>query len=482
MKRHKHNLSHYHLTTFDMGQLIPVGCVEVLPGDSFQQSTSALIRVTPQQKPVMHPVNCQIHHFYVPNRLLWSGWEDFITGVSETPPPVKEQYSGINNGVSRYLGATIGINQDICALPIRAYNAIYNEFYRDQDLSPEVDLDSNAIQRACWSKDYFTTARPWSQQGNSVTIPIGSTAPVMGIGIRNPPSSVSDSGILQSDDSNTTQTGWVNTGSSSSVGKTDIFVKEGSTGYPDIYADLSAAEAIDITDFREAFALQRYKEARARYGSNYVDYLRYIGVTPSDARMQRPEYLGGGRQSLSFSEVLSTADTTGSGVGELYGHGIGALKTNRYRRFFEEHGYVITMMVVRPKPIYVNGLHRSFTRTTKEDYFQRELQAIGQQEVLNKEVYASHSDPDGIFGYQNRYREYTELPSRVSGQMANTDSYDYHFGRFFETDTALNDTFVKCTPTKRVFSQQIYHSLEVMVNHSIQARRQVSKQAIGRIF
>ena len=153
--------------------------------------------------------------------------------------------------------------------------------------------------------------------------------------------------------------------------------------------------------------------ARARYGSRYVEYLRYLGVKSSDARLQRPEYLGGGKQTIQFSEVLQTAEGTDP-VGELRGHGIGAVRSNRYRRFFEEHGYVFTFMSVRPKTIYVQGLPRTFNRRTKEDFFQKELQAIGQQEVLNKELYASHSQPNGVFGYQDRYDEYRRQEPTVS--------------------------------------------------------------------
>lgn len=462
MKRFKHSLSHYHLTSFNMGELVPVGCTEVLPGDSFQQSTSALVRVTPQLKPVMHPVNIQIHHFYVPNRLLWSGWEDFITGESETPPPTISGAAHTEGRLSDYLGLYNDESNDYSALPIRAYNKIYNEFYRDQDLCLEVAEDNLHIQKAAWSKDYFTTARPWSQKGDSVTIPFGEKATVRSTSVGTlsgggkVPSTAAESPLFDG-----TDFGW-------------------DTTNHHIYADLSSATQVDIRDFREAFALQRYQEARSRYGSNYVDYLRYIGVNPSDARLQRPEYLGGGRQSISFSEVLSTNDA--GTLGDLGGHGIGAVRSNKYRRFFEEHGFVITMMTVRPKPIYVNGVHRMWSRTTKEDYFQKELQDIGQQEVLNKEVYAGHSNPDGTFGYQNRYREYTELPSRVSSEFRNSKSYDWHFGRIFSGDPALNQTFIECDPTKRVFAEQTNDSLWVMVNHSIQARRMVSKSAIGRIF
>ena len=482
MKRTKHNLSHYHLTSMDMGQLVPVGCVEVLPGDSFQHQTSALLRVTPQLKPVMHPVAVHLKHFFVPYRLLWSGWEDFITGQSATPPPTISGAAHTEGTLQDYLGVYDDASNAYSALPVRAYNMIYNEYFRDQDLVTEVSEDSTSVQRVAWNKDYFTTARPWATKGSAITLPLGDSAPVKGIGGKTTSNTFSTSqtvyeaGETGATSFSTSKAMW----DSASAGQT--LMETDANGYPNVYADLSSATGMDIVEFREAFAKQRYQEARARYGSNYVDYLRYLGVRPSDARLQRPEYLGGGRQSVSFSEVLNTAANGGTdAIGEMGGHGIAAMRSNKYRRFFEEHGVVLTLMYVRPKAMYANGLHRKFTRTTKEDYFQRELQNIGAQEVLNKEVYAGHSAPDDTFGFSDRYAEYRTEPSRVSAEFRNSTSYDWHFGRIFSSDMALNQTFIECDPTKRVFAEQTQDSLWVMVNHSLQARRAVSKTAIGRI-
>jgi hypothetical protein len=470
MRRNKHSLSHYHLLTCDMGELVPVGCIEVLPGDTFQQQTSALVRVTPQLKPLMHPVQVRLHHFFVPNRLLWSGWEDFITGKSETPPPTISGGTHTSGSLIDYLGVYDDASTDFSALPVRAYNLIYNEFYRDQDLITEVSTDSTTLQKVSWAKDYFTSSRPWSQKGDAVTIPIGETAPINFEGANGDHIGIhaDDGGDGRLQPSDASSNTWQSTAP-----------LQGNY----IYADLSQASAVDVRDFREAFALQRYQEARSRYGSRYTEYLRYLGIRPSDARLQRPEYLGGGRQTIAFSEVLNTASNGGTDpIGEFGGHGIAALRSNRYRRFFEEHGFVITLMSVRPRSIYTNGIHKKFTRTTKEDYYQKELESIGQQEIYNRELYAAHTNPDSVFGYTDRYREYKEEPSRVSGNFHESSEYDWHMGRIFSSDIALNQSFVECLPTKRCFAEQSNDSLFVMVNHSVQARRMVKRNPASRII
>lgn len=252
-----------------------------------------------------------------------------------------------------------------------------------------------------------------------------------------------------------------------------------------LYADLSNATAANINELRLAFALQRYEEARARYGSRYTEYLRYLGVRSSDARLQRPEYLGGGKQTIQFSEVLQTGVTTDGddqeGVGNLKGHGIGALRSNRYRRFFEEHGYVISTISVKPKTIYAQGLPRTWNRRTKEDFFQKELQHIGQQEILNKELYAAHASPNATFGYQDRYDEYRRTESTIAGEFRTTLDF-WHMARIFGSTPALNADFIKSVPTKRVNAVQSSDVLWIMANHSIQARRIVANSGSSFIF
>lgn len=492
MKRNKFNLSYTKLLTMDMGELVPVGLTEVLPGDTVQQATSALIRCSPLLAPVMHPVRVAIHHWFVPHRLSWEDWEDFITGgpdgmdASVFPTVTLGGGTGAAVGsLADYLGCPTGVNNlEVSALPFRAYARIWNEFYRDQDLQTELVIDetsgpdtttNTSLQNADWEKDYFTSSRPWEQKGPSITIPLGTTAPVQRTGTTANTVRVAATGALVG--------AAIDAGTNASSEFANLGSGVGWQLDPNgaLVANLAGASAITINALREAMALQRYSEARARYGSRYVEYLRYLGVRSSDARLQRPEYLGGGRQTIQFSEVLQTAEGT-SPVGELRGHGIAGMRSNRYRRFFEEHGYVISLMLVRPKTIYAQGLFRHWNRRTKEEFFQRELQHIGQQEVLNKEVYAPHASPNATFGYQDRYDEYRRSESLVSGEFRTTALDFWHLARIFGSTPALNASFVSSVPTKRIFASTDTDGLYITCKHSIQARRMVARVGTSHIF
>lgn len=485
MKRSKFSLSHTKLLSCDLGELVPLTMMEVLPGDTLQQATSALVRCSPLMAPVMHQVDVRIHHWFVPHRLVWEDFEDFITGGPDGMddsvfPTIELSYTagspptGTNlvGELPDYLGVPPEIdNLVVSALPFRAYNLIWNEWYRDQDLQTELAISeasgvdsttSVALQRCAWEKDYLTSSRPWEQKGPSITIPIGTTAPV---------------NMLELGAARTAQRNGAAAGANMQVVQAG-----GTTGtLLNWEADLSGASAVTVNSLREAMALQRFEEARARYGSRYVEYLRYLGVRSSDARLQRPEYLGGGRNTIQFSEVLQTAEGTDP-VGELRGHGINATRTNRYRRFFEEHGYVMTLMSVRPKTIYMQRLARTWNRRIKEDFFQKELQHIGQQEVLNKEAYAAAASPDGTFGYQDRYDEYRREESSVAGEFRTSLLDFWHFARRFSTEPALNADFVECVPTEEPFAVGSQDVLYVMARHSVQARRLLAKTGKSYIF
>jgi len=494
MKRGKFSLSNYKLLSCDMGELVPIGLTEVLPGDTIQHATSALVRCSPLMAPVMHPVQVRIHHWFVPHRLVWEDWEDFITGgpdgMDDSIFPtvtLDAATTGAIGSLADYLGCPTGVNGlQVSALPFRGYALIWNEWYRDQDLQTELvwssasgpdTTTSKVLKNIAWEKDYFTSARPWEQKGPSITIPLGQSAPVTGIGMTTNTSTT----VASVKDSRKTTSTYTNAAAFDAAGKYLKLQQDGSTYYPDVRADLTGVSAVTVNILREAMALQRYEEARARYGSRYVEYLRYLNVRSSDARLQRPEYLGGGKQTIQFSEVLQTAEGTDP-VGEMRGHGIAAMRSNRYRRFFEEHGYVFSFMSVRPKTIYAQGLPRTWNRRVKEDFWQRELQHIGQQEVLNKEVYAAHPSPDGTFGYQDRYDEYRRTESSIAGEFRSSLLDFWHMARIFGSTPALNASFVECVPTERNFAVPSQDVLYVMANHSIQARRLVAQTGQSFIF
>lgn len=505
MKRSKHSLSHYRLLSCDLGSLVPIGWFEVLPGDTIQHATSALVRAAPLVSPVMHPVVVRIHHWYVPLRLIWSEFEDFITGGpagTSLPSPPYADYSGVGvtlGSIEDYMGMplTAGSGMSLVSmLPFRAYNKIWNENYRDEDLETALAISmasgndittQRQLKQVSWEKDYYTSSRPWEQKGPTVTVPIGTSANVKTAASSHTTGAAAGMIMQKKDGTGIMPAGITLSGTAAGeVSAGAGAVAAGVGTYPgNLYADLSTATAATINQLRQAFAIQRFEEARARYGSRYTEYLRFLGVRSSDARLQRPEYLGGGKQTIQFSEVLQTgpsaAPDQANVVGALKGHGIGAMRSNRYRRFIEEHGIVMSVMSVRPKTMYMDGLEKKWNRRLKEDYWQRELEHIGQQPVLNKEVYAASATPLGTFGYQDRYDEYRRVESGVSGEFRTTLNY-WHMARSFGAAPALNSSFVSCVPTLRTFASATTDPLYVMANHSIQARRMLSKTGKSFIF
>lgn len=506
MKRNKHSLSHNRLLSMDMGALVPIGWLEVLPGDTIQHATSALVRASPMLSPVMHPMDVRIHHWFVPYRLLWSSFEDFITGgpsgtsLPSFPTITMASAPGLGS-LADYFGIPHSVtNQTFSALPFRAYARIWNESYRDEDLETLVTQSSadgndtttnTTLKNISWEKDYFTSSRPWEQKGPAVSLPLGTAAPIRGLSAPTP----NTGGFTGTFDIGTGASAAGAPGSVSVSGAAVFAQSKSAIGTApgtafnstnaNVYADLTAATAATVNQLRQAMAIQRFEEARARYGSRYVEYLRYLGVRSSDARLQRAEYLGGGRNRVQFSEVLQVGPTASPDqanvVGAMKGHGISAMRSNRYRRFIEEHGLIMSVMSIRPKTIYMNGLERKWNRRLKEEFWQRELEHIGQQAVKNKEIYSAAASPDGTFGYQDRYDEYRRVESGVSGEFRTTLNY-WHLARDFGSEPALNASFVSCVPTMRTFASTSTDPFYVMAAHSIQARRMVSKTGKSFIF
>lgn len=498
MKRSKHNLSNYKILSCDAGYAVPVGLTEILPGDIVQHKIRGIVRSAPLIAPVMHQNDVRFHCFFVPNRIIWDDFEDFITGGQDgedasVPPTINMTFTAPSTGNNQvgmlpdFLGVPPKVNnRAVSALPFRAYNRVLNDYFLDQDLSPPrviskasgVDTTTDVtLARVCWEKDYFTLARPEESKGPTLVLPLGDTAPVINDG---GPLKVQD---VSGDVGTLTGSGAYATGFVPSMTNNDpLKYNDG------LLVDLSAATGVDLVTLRQYFAQLRFQEARSKYGSKYVDYLAYYGVKSSDARLQRAEYLGGGKSVVQYSEVLQTnnpadADQTDA-VGAMSGHGIAGAKAYRWRKFFEEHGFVICIMSIRPKTMYVDGIPRYWSRVTKDDYYQRELEAVGQQEVLFKELQFGHATPDGVFGYSDRYEEYRRIENTIAGEMRDTLDY-WHMARSFSGDLGpVNDAFVRCFPTDRVFagSEDLIDQYYVMVHHSIQARRNVSRVARNYIF
>lgn len=492
MKRNKFNMSNDHHLTASMGNLIPINVLEVNPGDVVQGRCLALIRLNKVLRPVMTPIYCRIHHWFVPNRLVWDDWEEFITGYdSESAESTKvHPYIAISadpgeSSLLDYLGipsGTYGVPININALPVRAYALIYNEMYRDQQLQSSLTIDKTdgadsttnvTLQKCNWPKDYFTTCRSAPQLGTQINIPLSGDAPITGFGMHNQAAVGSAANSRETDGTSATAytDHWSNT----------FYAEEdpANAGYPNIRANLAAASGMDINELRLAIQKQAIMERRNNFGTRYVEYLlSEFGVMSSDARLNNPEFLGGGKNVLSFSEIAATDSTN---TGDLYGHGIGAIRTNRFRRFFEEHGYVISLMSVIPKPVYANGLARNWSYETKEDYFNKSLQVVGEQEVYNKELYVDDTDPTEVFGYQNRYDHLRHAQSRVSGEFMSTEN-EWHAARIFAGDVALNSSLITCNPTKRYLTDTVNDSMYITVKNQFVARKPMMKYAIPMTF
>lgn len=506
-KRAKFNLSNFHNCTFKLGYLYPVNLTEVLPGDSVQLSTSVFLRLAPMVVPVMHPVYMHLSNFFVPSRILWDGFEDFITGgpdgtdTSVLPKVTLNVTNSPVGSLADAFGIPVQMLKDVKtfsvnSLPFIAYYMIWNEYFRDQDLNEAIDLStitgapsSLSLLRPSWAKDYFTTARPWPQKGPDVSVPVNLTA-------AGEPSITATTTISPSGDPTFQR----------KYGDADLGALRytfGSVGAPIInesnlqdsltWVDpaLSAVTninyssgnpelgSVNINDLREAFALQRFEEHRSMFGSRYEDLLRYLGVRPQDARLQLPEYLGGFSAPVQFSEVLQTSsDVERSGVGDMYGHGIGATKGRRIRRFIPEHGYIMSLLTVRPIPVYSQGLERLWSKGNRFDFWQKEYEHIGQQEIRNSEVYADGdtAQDKATFGYQNRYDEYRRGVNIITGEFRTNQDY-WTMARIFASRPTLNGDFVSCMPTDRIFqvNEQNSDQCYAMVKNNIIAKRLVSK-------
>ncbi|AXL14962.1 major capsid protein [Microviridae sp.] len=496
MRKSIMNLSNTKLLTCDQGNLVPIGLMDVSPGDTFRHDTSLLIRTQPLLAPVMHKCTVTIHHWFVPLRLVHEEFEEFITGgiagnTTVQAPTIDSPVGGFDIGtLADFLGLPVGVeNMEVSALPFRAYGLIYNNFYLDQQLQTPVEVSlasgvdtttSTDLQNAAWMKDYFTSARPQPQLGAEVTIPLTGDAPVLGFGNNN--NDWSQSGSVTEADGNAasyTEGRFIYADSEGPVAGRHMVEKHPDHDGPHLRADLSNVSAVSLSDLRLAAAIQRFKEKANRGGARYVEWLQsFFKSRAQDQRLQIPQYIGGGRATLQFSEVLNTADTTevgGDPVGTLKGHGIAAGKSNRYKFHAPEHGFIISLMCVRPKTMYTQGQHRLWNRRSRYDYLIPDLANLSDQEIENREIYAAHTDPTGTFGFAPRYDDYRTIPNTIAGDFR--DSLDFwHLGREFVSDPALNSDFITANPTDRVYATD-EDQLQIQVLNTVKVKRCLPKYA-----
>lgn len=461
--RNHFDLSHDVKLSFDMGELVPICCMECVPGDKFSISVESLLRFSPLVSPVMHRMDVYMHYFFVPNRILWNGWEDYIVGQGERVMPYFDD--GVSKGtVADYLGVPVAPGSGkYSALPFAAYQKIYNDYYRDQNLITELDLTLldgsnvtsfnsvfNVLRRRAWKHDYFTASLPFAQKGSAVDIPLGDVVLKDDWDTKGNPAFVNHNDVRGAGD--------VSQGPAGALSQIQL------NGNPDYAYDPDGtleSSPTTINDLRRAFKLQEWLEKNARAGTRYVEnILAHFGVKSSDARLQRPEYITGTKSPVVISEILNTTGQVTEGLteglpqGNMAGHGVSVTSGKAGNYFCEEHGYVIGIMSVLPLAAYQDGFPKHFLKTNDQfDFFWPAFAHIGEQPVLNREVYVGPSPQpyEGTFGYVPRYSEYKYMPSRVAGDFR--DSLDFwHLGRKFASGPNLNQEFVECNPGKRIFA------------------------------
>jgi len=474
------NLSYEKKMDGDMGLLYPIMCEEVVPGDVIRLGHEVVTRFQPLVAPVMHEMNIYIHDFFVPYRILSDDWEEFISGgpngdSSATLP----LWNPTNNAIGSlwdYLGFPTGV-VPTGALPLdfprRAYNMVYNDYYRDQTLQSEVALTNESILRRSWEKDYFTSALPFQQRGIAPALPISGivSAEFNNIDFLNKTNYSWSSDTNKMVYTHTTYATKVNPLSGVTVDKAKL---------EDNSVDLSNATTFDVSDLRLAFQIQRWMERNARAGVRYTEFLQiHYGVSPRDERLDRPEYIGGTKAPVIISEVLQTSSTDATTPqGNLAGHGISASGNMAGTYRVQEFGLIIGILSVMPRSAYQQGINRQWLRRSKYDFYFPEFAHLSEQPIEQAEIYATavESENKTVFGYQGRYNEMRSKSNMVCGNMRDTLDY-WHLGRQFSSPPLLNESFILCNPDKRIFAVPSEPGLIMNIGNIITALRPMPAMA-----
>lgn len=599
-KLNSFNLSHDVKFTCEMGQLIPIMMEPVLPSDRFKVSSEHLVRFAPLQSPIMSDVDVYVHYFFVPNRLLWSNWETFITGSDNgkkladedvpVPPTIEFPYNyankvcgfvgGVGTGSFSYVPTPIPYLQncnladylgfqtyskseldeiatspvvgnglyELDELPFRAYQRVWYDYFRDENLSSAEDffgtpnsqngnmsgviydhdgsrvVDNQVsynsfsglmmLRQRAWRKDYFTSALPWAQKGDDVLIPGGGSVSfkngtVSPIISSNPVGGtycisnyLTNSSFNIPSDTSAADVTAVNTDAFNKHNG-DLYFLHSSNERKPLFLDStkiasylrstldvsslnsflsSSASEATIRELRRAFAAQAFLERRAVGGTRYNEQiLSFFGVRTSDGRLQRAEFLGGSRQPVVISQVLQTSESTeASPLAEPAGTAVSAGGKFIFDRQFEEYGFIVGLLSVLPRSNYMRGVPRKYLKRDVYDYYWPQFARIGEQEIQNQELYNDWGSDSNekVFGYSPRYSEYRFINSRIHGNFKDSLSY-WHLGRDFDGIPALNEQFVTCRPSSRIFAYegQDFNHLWVDVHINCRALRPIPKYA-----
>lgn len=472
IQRSSFDRSHGYKTTFDSGYLVPIFIDEALPGDTFNCNMTGFGRLATPIHPFMDNLFVDSFFFAVPVRLIWDNWKKF--NGEQTDPGDSTDYIVPTMTSTAVTGYTEGSLSDYFGIPTeipdlthmslyhRAYNLIYNEWFRDENLQDSVVVDKDdgpdtvtdyVILKRGKRHDYFTSSLPWPQKGPAVDLPLGTKAPIMGIGKAN--QTWVDVNKTAYETEATGSTIYASSSEVDAAGDRTFRIEEDpdNAGFPGLYADLSEAAAATINQLREAFQIQKLYERDARGGTRYTEIIRsHFGVVSPDARLQRPEYLGGGSSPININPVAQQSETDTTPQGNLAAFGTVTLSNHGFTKSFTEHTILIGMVSVRADLNYQQGLNRSLSRSTRWDYYWPALSHIGEQGVLNKEIYAQGSlaaTDDLVFGYQERFAEYRYKPSVITGQMRSnyaTSLDTWHLAQDFGSLPVLNASFIVENP------------------------------------